>query len=327
MNGGKRYGKIISEKVDRVREVELNAVFNAVFTLWNQIVYAVSNIRVFDVIDIIVIAFLIYKAIQFLRENRAGQLAKGIFVLVAVYLIAKWFDLAVLRWVLTVVFNSAIVALAVIFQPELRRMLEKIGQINLSSNQALDSEEERTKAAVDSICKAAGNMKESKTGALVVFERKTQLGEIINTGTVIDAKPSVSMVCNVFYPKSPLHDGAVVVRDGRLYAAACILPLTQNNNLSLHLGTRHRAAIGMTENSDAVVLVVSEETGNISIAYNGKITRNYTAATAYAELMDKLIISDEKEKQTKAAAILRRVFPRLSKQKKKINGEGESDED
>lgn len=303
----------------------MGAVFNAVFTLWNQIVYAVSNIRIFDVIDIIVIAYLIFKAIQFLRETRAGQLAKGIFVLVLVYLIAKWFDLAVLRWVLAVIFNSAIVALAVIFQPELRRMLEKIGQINLGTNQVLDSEEERTKAAVDSICKAAGNMKESKTGALIVFERKTQLGDIINTGTVIDAKPSVSMVCNVFYPKSPLHDGAVVVRDGRLYAAGCILPLTQNNNLSSRLGTRHRAAIGMTENSDAVVLIVSEETGNISIAYNGKMTRNYTAATAYAELHDKLIVTDEKEKETRIVSIMRRVFPWLVKDKK-AKEEGDNSE-
>ncbi|MBR6902929.1 MAG: diadenylate cyclase CdaA [Clostridia bacterium] len=287
--------------------------------------YAVSNIRVFDIIDILVIAFLIYKAIQFLRETRAGQLAKGSIVLVVVYLIAKWFDLAVLRWVLAFVFNSAIIALAVIFQPELRRMLERIGQINVGAGQALDSEEERTKAAIDSICKAAGNMKESKTGALIVFERKTQLGEIINTGTVIDAKPSVSMVCNVFYPKSPLHDGAVVVRDGRLYAAGCILPLTQNNNLSSHLGTRHRAAIGMTENSDAVVLVVSEETGNISIAFNGNITGNYTAATAYAELQNKLIVTDEIEKEARVISVLKRVFPKLAKRNNKEQ-EGENNE-
>ena len=300
-------------------------LFDTIYTLWNQIVYAVSNIRVFDIVDILVIAFLIYKAICFFRETRAGQLAKGIIVLIAVYLIAKIFDLAVLRWVLTVVFNSAIVALAVIFQPELRRMLERIGQINVGSDQLLDSEEERTRAAIDSICKAAGSMKESKTGALIVFERKTQLGDIINSGTIIDAKPSISMVCNVFYPKSPLHDGAVVVRDGRLFAAGCILPLTQNNHISSHLGTRHRAAIGMTENSDAVVLVVSEETGTISIACNGKITRNYTAATAYAELQDKLIVSDEKEKDNRIISVIKRVFPKLAKQSKDA-GEGENDE-
>ena len=303
----------------------MSAVIDVIMTFWNQVIYAVSNIRVFDVIDILVIAYLIYKAIQFFRETRAGQLAKGIVILIAVYLVAKWFELAVLRWVLAFVFNSAIVALAVIFQPELRRMLERIGQINVGTNQILDSEEARTKAAIDSICKAAGNMKESKTGALIVFERKTQLGEIINTGTVIDAKPSVSMVCNVFYPKSPLHDGAVVVRDGRLYAAGCILPLTQNNHLSLRLGTRHRAAIGMTENSDAVVLVVSEETGNISIACDGKMVRNYTAATAYAELQDKLIVSSEKEKETRFAAALKRIFPKLSKRVKDVK-EGENNE-
>lgn len=304
----------------------MGSLINLLITFWNQIVYAVSNIRVFDVIDIIVIAYLIYKAIQFLRETRAGQLAKGIIVLVAVYLIAKWFDLAVLRWVLAFVFNSAIVALAVIFQPELRRMLEKIGQIKVGSNQLVDSEDESIKSAVECICKAAGNMKESKTGALIVFERQTQLGEIINTGTIIDAKPSVSMVCNVFYPKSPLHDGAVVVRDGRLYAAGCILPLTQNNNISSHLGTRHRAAIGMTENSDAIVLVVSEETGNISIAYNGKMTRNYTAATAYAELNDKLIISDKNEKDNRLVLAFKRVFPVFSKRVKSIK-EGDESED
>ncbi len=303
----------------------MGAIISFLSTVWNQIVYALSNIRVFDVIDILVIAYLIYKAIQFLRETRAGQLAKGIIVLVALYLVAKWFELAVLRWVLAVVFNSAIVVAAVIFQPELRRMLERIGQINVGSGQVLDSEEERTKTAVDSICKAAGNMKESKTGALIVFERKTQLGEIINTGTVIDAKPSMSMVCNVFYPKSPLHDGAVIVRDGRLYAAGCILPLTQNNNLSHHLGTRHRAAIGMTENSDAVVLVVSEETGNISIAYDGKITRNYTVATAYSELIDKLIITDEKEKESRIVAVLHKVFPWFATQNKN-KSEGNGDE-
>lgn len=294
----------------------MSAVIDFIITFWNQIVYAVSNIRVFDIIDILVIAFLIYKAIEFLRETRAGQLAKGIIVLVVVYLLAKLFDLAVLRWVLTVVFNSAIIALAVIFQPELRRMLERIGQINVGQNQLLDSEEEREKIAVDSICKAAGSMKESKTGALIVFERKTQLGDIINTGIVIDAKPSVSMVCNIFYPKSPLHDGAVIVRDGRLYAAGCILPLTQNNSISSTLGTRHRAAIGMTENSDAIVLVVSEETGNISIAYNGKITRDYNAATAYAELQEKLIIPAEKEKDRRFAMAIKRIFPKLASHSK-----------
>ncbi|MBO4693214.1 MAG: diadenylate cyclase CdaA [Clostridia bacterium] len=302
----------------------MSAIINSVFTVWNQMIYAISNIRVFDIIDILVIAYLIYKAIQFLRETRAGQLAKGIIVLVVVYLIAKWFDLAVLRWVLAFVFNSAIIALAVIFQPELRRMLERIGQIKVGSGQLLDSEEERTKSAIDSICKAAGEMKNNKVGALIVFERNTQLGEIINTGTIIDAKPSLSMVCNVFYPKSPLHDGAVVVRDGRLYAAGCILPLTQNNHLLGNLGTRHRAAIGMTENSDAVVLVVSEETGNISIAYNGKITGKYTAATAYAELNDKLLASDEFEKENKFSSAFKQFFSKGANKKKA--GEGDEDE-
>ena len=270
----------------------MNSVLNAIVATWNQIIYALSNIRVFDVIDILVMAFIIYKAIDFLRQSRAGQLVKGIIILLVVYAAAKFMKLAVLDWTLSNIVNSLIIAVAVIFQPELRRILEHVGRTKISHGQFFDNGVDSVSDCIDRVCKAAGFMQEKKIGALIVFERTTQLGEIINTGTVLDASPSVSVVNNIFFPKSPLHDGAIIVRDGRIYAAGCILPLTNNTDINSQLGTRHRAAIGMSENSDAVVLVVSEETGIMSIVEGGKITRNYNAVTATAELR-RLLITDE----------------------------------
>ncbi len=269
----------------------MDTFFDTVYTVFNQFIYTISNIRIFDIIDILFIAFILYKAIEFLRETRAGQLVKGIVVLLLFYICSIAFELSVLRWLLSAVVGSSLVIVAIIFQPELRRILERMGQTKIGNLQSGNSENEAIFEAVEKICNAAGQMSKTKTGALVVFERKTQLGEIINTGTVVDAAVSESLVGNIFFPKSPLHDGAVIVRDGRIYAASCILPLTQNNTLSSHLGTRHRAAIGMTENSDAIVLIVSEETGIISVAFNGKITRNHTVESAFEVIKEKL--SDE----------------------------------
>ena len=266
--------------------------FSSFYAFWNQIVYVVSNIRVFDFLDIAIIAFLVYKAIEFLRNSRAGQLVKGIVILLVAYALATWWELAVLRRLLSIIVDSAVIALAVIFQPELRRILEKVGHTRFSASSSQEGER-RISSCIDEVCKSAAVMQEKKIGALIVFEHTTQLGEIINTGTVVDAEPSASMVSNIFFPKSPLHDGALIVREGRLYAAGCILPLTESRQISSQLGTRHRAAIGMTENSDAVVLVVSEETGIISIVKNGEIKRNYTAVSANAELRRQLISAPE----------------------------------
>lgn len=286
----------------------MSVVFDTVYTLWNQFIYTISNLRFFDIVDIAVMAFVIYKAIGFLRETRAGQLVKGIAFLLVAYAFANVFELAVLRWLLSAVFGSAIVAIAIIFQPELRRLLERVGQTKLGYSGSASDERTAVLDAIDGVCKAAGQMQKTKTGALIVFERKTQLGEIINTGTIVDAKVSIPMVNNIFYPKSPLHDGAVIVRDGRIYAAACILPLTANTEISSQLGTRHRAAIGMTENSDAIVLVVSEETGTISIAFNGKITRDYSVATAYDEIKSKLIDIYEEKRESPIKTFVKNLF-------------------
>ncbi len=285
----------------------MNSIFNTIYAIWNQLLYALSSIRLFDIIDILVMAFIIYKAIGFLRESRAGQLVKGLAFLFLAYVVAKGFELAVLKWTLTKVMNSLLIAVVVIFQPELRRILENMGRTKFVKGQIFDDDQDVVVESIDKISKAAGFMQEKKIGALIVFERRTQLGEIINTGTLIDANTSVSIINNIFFPKSPLHDGAVIVRDGRIYAAGCILPLTNNPDISSQLGTRHRAAIGMSENSDAVILVVSEETGVISIVVGGNITRNYNSVTACAELRRLLLPDNRNENQSLLKTALEKI--------------------
>ncbi len=286
----------------------MSSIFNAIYAFFNQIICAVTSMRVSDVVDILIMAYIIYKAIGFMRESRAGQLAKGFIILFLIYFIANWWNLTVIKWVLSRFVNYIIIAIAIIFQPELRRILERVGHTKLLGTQG-DLSDEPTENCIDSVCRAAGNMQENKIGALIVFERSTQLGEIIDTGTVINAEPSVSMVGSIFFPKSPLHDGALLIRDGRLYAAGCILPLTQREDISSQLGTRHRAAIGMTENSDAVVLVVSEETGIISIVSNGKMTRNYNSMSAAEELRRLLVDDGEVTDDNKVVTLLKRFNP------------------
>ena len=286
----------------------MSSIFNAIYAFFNQIIYAVASMRISDIVDILIMAYIIYKAIGFMLESRAGQLAKGFIVLFFIYFIANWWNLIAIKWVLSRFVNYIIIAIAIIFQPELRRILERVGHTKLLGTQG-DLSDEPIENCIDKVCRAAGNMQENRIGALIVFERSTQLGEIINTGTVINAEPSVSMVGNIFYPKSPLHDGAMIIRDGKLYAAGCILPLTQREDISSQLGTRHRAAIGMTENSDAVVLVVSEETGIISIVSNGKITRNYNSMSAAEELRHLLVNDDEIADDNKIITLLKRFNP------------------
>ena len=286
----------------------MSSIFNAIYAFFNQIIYAVASMRISDIVDILIMAYIIYKAIGFMLESRAGQLAKGFIVLFFIYFIANWWNLIAIKWVLSRFVNYIIIAIAIIFQPELRRILERVGHTKLLGTQG-DLSDEPIENCIDKVCRAAGNMQENRIGALIVFERSTQLGEIINTGTVINAERSVSMVGNIFFPKSPLHDGAMIIRDGKLYAAGCILPLTQREDISSQLGTRHRAAIGMTENSDAVVLVVSEETGIISIVSNGKITRNYNSMSAAEELRHLLVNDDEIADDNKIITLLKRFNP------------------
>ena len=268
-----------------------------------------SGIGITDIVDILIVAFVIYKLLGLIKQTRAEQLLKGVLVLVVATFVTDLMNLHTINWLLKGTVALGAVAILVVFQPELRRILERVGHTKFVSAHGSSLESDPLEDCVDKVSRAAGIMQESKTGALIVFERTTQLGEIIDTGTVINADPSVQMINNVFFPKSPLHDGAMIIRDSRLYAAGCILPLTQREDISSQLGTRHRAAIGMTENSDAVVLVVSEETGNISIVSNGQIERNFNAISARAKL-GKLLLSDtEAETGSPVLARLKSMNP------------------
>ncbi|MBR5517349.1 MAG: diadenylate cyclase CdaA [Firmicutes bacterium] len=232
----------------------------------------VSSIGITDILDILIVAFIVYKVLGFIRETRAEQLAKGLLVLVVGTLLSDIFHLYTLHWILSNVMTVGMLALVVLFQPELRRALEKLGRskfINISG----DVDKDDAKRIVTEIARAVESMSATRTGALMVIERETSLNDIVETGTVIDAAISAEMIGNVFYEGAPLHDGAMIVRGGRLYAAGCVLPLTQNKKLGKELGTRHRAGIGVTETSDALVIIVSEETGVISLAENGELTR------------------------------------------------------
>ncbi len=270
----------------------MGSFFSSIGSVFEQMFFALKNIRFFDIIDILVIAYVIYKCVDFFKKSRAGQLMKGLFILLVVFVLAQWLDLVTLKWVLNKLIDSVIVVVVIIFQPELRRVLERVGRGQMGGSKALSDEREVMLRCIDSVCKSCATMQEQKIGALIVFERSTLLGEIADTGTMIDAQASTQLLSNVFFPKSPLHDGAVILREGRLLSAGCILPLTSNDSLNSSLGTRHRAAIGISETSDAAVVIVSEETGIISIAVNGELTRNYNMITLHEEL-NKLLFIDE----------------------------------
>ena len=252
-----------------------------------------SSIGLNDVLDILIVAFLVYKVLGFIRETRAEQLAKGIVVLVGATLLSNFFDLYTLHWLLSGVMTVGLVALVVIFQPELRRALEHLGRsrfVNIMN----DIDKEDAKRMVTEMVNAVETMSASRTGALMVIEKEITLNDIVETGTVIDARISAEMRGNVFYEGAPLHDGAMIIRGSRLYAAGCVLPLTQNKELSKELGTRHRAGIGITENSDALVIIVSEETGVISMAQNGVLTRFMDGKSIEKILLDMYLQEDNK---------------------------------
>lgn len=271
-------------------------VWDAISGFFKQLLMAFADMRIFaDLLDIIIVAFVIYKAIGFFKETRAKVLIKGLLLLLGIWFVAQWLDLISIKWLLTKFFDYAIIAVAIIFQPELRHALERVGHSKLGSLGVMQnsSNSEAVQKSIDEVCKACASMQEQKIGALIVFERSTPLGEVIATGTTVDAAISQEIVGNIFYPKSPLHDGGMVIRDCRVAAAGCILPLTANNELSKELGTRHRAAVGMSESSDAVVVVVSEETGVISMCINGTITRGFNQMSLREKLYGEIITVEE----------------------------------
>lgn len=245
----------------------------------------VSSVGITDVLDIAIITFLVYKLLGFIRETRAEQLAKGLLLLVVATVLSKWIHLYTLHWLLSGLISAGLVAIVVIFQPELRRALEYLGRSRIT-NIFGEVDKEEAKRIVGQFVEAVDSMSASRTGALIVIEREISLNDIVETGTVIDSQITAQMIGTIFYEGTPLHDGAVIVRGDKLYAAGCVLPLTQNKELNKELGTRHRAGIGITENSDALVIIVSEETGIISIAQNGKLTRFLDGKTIEKKLLN-----------------------------------------
>ena len=257
----------------------------------------INTIELRDVIDIIVLAYIIYLLLKLIRETRAGQLVRGILFLVAGYFLSDMLRLKIVSYILSKALDIGLVAMLVLFQPELRRALEKFGRTKfglrtLGLNFSTDELTQKWTTAIDAICDSCMELSSTYTGALIVIERQVRLGEQIETGTIMNATPSKEVFGNIFYPKTPLHDGAVIMRDGIILAAACFLPKPQNDAIiNKKLGSRHRAAIGMSENSDAVIIVVSEETGQISVAINGTLTRDYDREKLHKLLLTEILNS------------------------------------
>ena len=297
------YRRILCKEVNA-----LNKVFEAIASWWEWMVSIAMNFQFKDAVDIIIVAFLIYGVVKLVRETRAGQLVKGLFLLVILFIISSYFNLVMVSRVLAYFFQFAFVAILIVFQPEIRKALEQVGRNNVGQSIAAvvtgrDRSYDRAqiRKAINAVVDGVGILQQLKMGALIVFERKTKLGDIIETGTQINCEPSGQIVGNIFFNKAPLHDGAMIIRDGMIHAAGCILPLTKNTSVSAELGTRHRAALGVSEESDAVVVVVSEETGQISVAVNGVLACRFTRDTLRDVLEGYLIPQEE-------ASTVRRKF-------------------
>lgn len=297
------YRRILCKEVNA-----LNKVFEAIASWWEWMVSIAMNFQFKDAVDIIIVAFLIYGVVKLVRETRAGQLVKGLFLLVILFVISSYFNLVMVSRVLAYFFQFAFVAILIVFQPEIRKALEQVGRNNVGQSIAAvvtgrDRSYDRAqiRKAINAVVDGVGILQQLKMGALIVFERKTKLGDIIETGTQINCEPSGQIVGNIFFNKAPLHDGAMIIRDGMIHAAGCILPLTKNTSVSAELGTRHRAALGVSEESDAVVVVVSEEMGQISVAVNGVLARRFTRDTLRDVLEGYLIPQEE-------ASTVRRKF-------------------
>lgn len=269
----------------------------------------VRTIRINDVADILLVTFVVYSLFKLVRETRAEQLVKGILVLVAIYAVADICRLNIITFLMKNLFTYGVFALLVMFQPELRRILEQMGRakisgksfLSLMSSSSMGNKEARIHT-IDIVVESAARLAETKTGALMVLQRNTNLGEISHTGTKLNADMSVELLCNIFYPKSPLHDGAMIIKNDRIHSAGCFLPLSENRTIHKSLGTRHRAALGMSENSDAVIVVVSEETGAITVAMGGVLRRGLQKSELKNMLLTQMMfdVKDESSETKKS---------------------------
>lgn len=286
---------------------------------FDRISQTFSTIEFVDIVDIICVAVVLYFAYKFFKERRAGRLALGVLLIIVFLFVAEYVELHAMQFIFQNVFQIGVIALVIVFQPELRSLLEKMGGSSIKGIKSI-GESKNTDADVEMIsqvCSAVTDMSASKTGALIVFEKDTKIGEYASTGTVIDASVNNLLIKNIFYNKAPLHDGAVIIRNNRIYSAGCVLPLTTSQDyLSRDLGTRHRAAVGLTENCDAVVVVVSEETGTISVAFRGILKSGLNGVTLKEYLREHII--------TYSVADVLKAKSRISKNKHVKSNKGEA---
>jgi diadenylate cyclase len=273
----------------------------------DYILTLISSIRINDVLDILITAFVIYKILGFIKQTRAQQLVKGLLIIVAAYFASALLDLNTINWLLKGLFTFGLFAVVVIFQPELRRGLEFMGRSKFSVGSISQLDSEKAKHIVDEISSAAGEFSQSRTGALIVFEREIALDDVMESGTQLNAEISAQLLGNIFYEGAPLHDGAVIIRGDRIYAAGCVLPLTENKNLNKSLGTRHRAGIGISERSDALVLIVSEETGIISAAEDGRLRRFLDEKDVEKILLGMYLTGKDEDHSFKFSRLLERL--------------------
>ena len=254
--------------------------------LLQYITNVLTNIRMRDVIDILVVAIIFYKLFTLIKETRAEQLIKGIIFLLVLTKISEWMELFTINWILSNAMTLGAIAILVVFQPELRRGLEYLGRSSVFTKSLIEIRGESLSQVVEELIEAIASLSRQKIGALIVIERQTGLNEVADTGTLIEGFVSSDLLINIFIPNTPLHDGAVIIKEDKIKAAACFLPLTEDNTLSKELGTRHRAATGISEKSDSLAIVVSEETGAISTAEKGKISRYLDIQTLRRILLD-----------------------------------------
>ena len=267
----------------------MEAISNAIQWAGNYL----TSIGLSDFIDIIIVAYLIYKAIWFVRKTNFYNFAKGIIIILVTLWLSEIFNLTMIHYLLGKAVELGLIAVLVLFQPELRRVLERMGS-GLTANRSAPATV--MAEAISQTVRACSDMSDSRTGALIVFERKVSLNSAIGTGTIINADVNAELIRNIFFNKAPLHDGALIVRDGRIEAAGCVLPLTQRTNLSKDLGMRHRAGLGLSEQSDAVVVIVSEETGAISMAIDGNLKR-HLSPKILQELLEEELVEDDGKKE------------------------------
>ena len=265
-----------------------------------------SNFRPEDALDIAIVSYIVYKMIGFIRETRAMQLIRGLVIIIVAFFVSDIFNLYLLNWLLKSLFTMGLFAVVVLFQPELRRALEQVGRKNLmNTNSFRNIDKNKAVETVDSLVSAIDDFSATRTGALIAIERETMLNDIIETGVVVDAEISIRLLGNLFYEGSPLHDGGVIIRGARIHAASCVFPLTEKKNIGRNLGTRHRAGVGLSDVCDALIIIVSEETGVVSIAEDGKIRRFVDLKTIEKMLLN-MYLPSERGMYGRVAKLVRR---------------------